>query len=44
MEKLQSIFSESGALEYGKKLIRNYVNLSNDFLEKVDFVDQNCKI
>lgn len=44
MEKLQSIFSESGALEYGKKLIRNYVNVSNEFLEKVNFVDQNCKI
>lgn len=44
MEKLQQIFSESGALEFGKELIKKYVNLSNEFLEKVDFANQDCKI
>jgi len=44
MEKLQQIFSESGALEYGKELIKKYVSLSNEFLEKVDFINQDCKI
>lgn len=44
MEKLQKIFTETGALEYWKNLIKKYVSLSNEFLAKLEFVDETCKI